>query len=423
MSSTVTNFSSTAVVVPCDRHSCCRLCRRHPVVRRWAAGHPRPGQRGRPRRRWGCRTSTRSAPRRTATTTRRPRTPSPARARRARPPGPDHRRAAARQRGVRRPRAGPARPAADHGRCLPAPAPATRRPATRWPTAATRSAREPATSRSSPPARHLPALQRATGSSRGQQRRRAGPRPEPGRGVDGPQGRQRLHLHASAVATSPRAADAHDRGSRRRFRARRGPRAALAYPEADVNINGDPHAGVTPYQEVRGYVDAHTHGMAFEFLGGKVHCGRPWHEYGAPYALVDCPDHELTQGNGAILESFLSGERQPRPGRLADVQGLAGAELADPRGHLLPVARALLARRAAALRQPAGREQQALPALPAQAQLLRRHGLDPPAGARHVRVPGLHRRPVRRPGQGLLPDREDAVRRRARSSTPGRWPW
>ncbi|WP_183095405.1 hypothetical protein [Nocardioides stalactiti] len=85
------------------------------------------------------------------------------------------------------------------------------------------------------------------------------------------------------------------------------------YPEADINIEGDPHGGVTSYQEVRGYVDAHTHGMAFEFLGGKVHCGRPWHAYGAPYALVDCPDHTLTQGNGAILESFLSGETSHDP--------------------------------------------------------------------------------------------------------------
>ncbi len=85
------------------------------------------------------------------------------------------------------------------------------------------------------------------------------------------------------------------------------------YPEADINITGAPYGGATSYQEVRGYVDAHTHGMAFEFLGGKVHCGRPWHEYGAPYALVDCPDHSLTQGNGAILEAFLSGEASHDP--------------------------------------------------------------------------------------------------------------
>ncbi len=87
------------------------------------------------------------------------------------------------------------------------------------------------------------------------------------------------------------------------------------YPEADINIHGAPFAGVTPYQEVRGYVDGHTHGMAFEFLGGKVHCGRPWHEYGAPYALKDCPDHAVTQGYGAILETFFSGQAEPRPGR------------------------------------------------------------------------------------------------------------
>lgn len=86
-----------------------------------------------------------------------------------------------------------------------------------------------------------------------------------------------------------------------------------AYPEADVNVTGDPFGGATSYQEVRGFVDAHTHGMAFEFLGGKVHCGRPWHEYGAPYALVDCPDHTLTGGKGALLEAVLSGEASHDP--------------------------------------------------------------------------------------------------------------
>lgn len=86
-----------------------------------------------------------------------------------------------------------------------------------------------------------------------------------------------------------------------------------SYPEADINVTGDPFAGETTYQEVRGFVDAHTHGMAFEFLGGSVHCGRPWHAYGAPYALVDCPDHTLTQGKGALLESVLSGETSHDP--------------------------------------------------------------------------------------------------------------
>jgi hypothetical protein len=92
-----------------------------------------------------------------------------------------------------------------------------------------------------------------------------------------------------------------------------GAKGCAAYPEAEVGISGDPHAGITTFQEVRGYVDGHTHGMAFEFLGGKVHCGRPWHKYGAPYALRDCPDHEFTQGSGAILETFFSGEPSHDP--------------------------------------------------------------------------------------------------------------
>ncbi|HEU5038774.1 MAG TPA: hypothetical protein VFT70_17335 [Nocardioides sp.] len=86
-----------------------------------------------------------------------------------------------------------------------------------------------------------------------------------------------------------------------------------AYPESQIDVRGRPHAGVTPYQEVRGYVDAHTHGMAFEFLGGDAHCGKPWDRFGAPYALVDCPDHTATGGYGGVLESVLSGQPHHDP--------------------------------------------------------------------------------------------------------------
>ncbi|HUP98901.1 MAG TPA: hypothetical protein VM093_00410 [Aeromicrobium sp.] len=77
------------------------------------------------------------------------------------------------------------------------------------------------------------------------------------------------------------------------------------WADVSINVTGPAFGGKTPYQEVRGYVDAHTHGMAFEFLGGDAHCGRPWHRYGVAYALKDCPDHYLANGNGAILENFL----------------------------------------------------------------------------------------------------------------------
>ena len=90
-------------------------------------------------------------------------------------------------------------------------------------------------------------------------------------------------------------------------------KACPAYPESQIDVTGAPHTGITRFQEVRGFIDAHTHGMAFEFLGGDVHCGRPWHRYGAPYALVDCPDHTLTGGNGAVLEAALSGEPSHDP--------------------------------------------------------------------------------------------------------------
>ena len=75
------------------------------------------------------------------------------------------------------------------------------------------------------------------------------------------------------------------------------------WPEVRTNVSGRPFRGASNIAEVRGYVDAHTHGMAFEFLGGDVHCGRPWHPYGVAAALVDCPDHRLAKGAGAVLEN------------------------------------------------------------------------------------------------------------------------
>lgn len=79
------------------------------------------------------------------------------------------------------------------------------------------------------------------------------------------------------------------------------------WPEVSVNVTGNPFGGTSSFQEVRGYLDAHTHGMAFEFLGGQLHCGRPWHPYGVTAALVDCPDHTLTAGTGAVIENFMKG--------------------------------------------------------------------------------------------------------------------
>ncbi len=79
------------------------------------------------------------------------------------------------------------------------------------------------------------------------------------------------------------------------------------YPEVEVNVSGGPYKGTSSFQQTFGMTDAHTHGMAFRFLGGELHCGKPWDRYGAPYALVDCEDHEMTDGKGSLVEAALSG--------------------------------------------------------------------------------------------------------------------
>jgi hypothetical protein len=85
------------------------------------------------------------------------------------------------------------------------------------------------------------------------------------------------------------------------------------FPEIDSGISGDVVGGDTPYSEVSGYLEAHLHMMAFEFLGGRARCGRPWHPYGAEYALQGCPEHEIAGGRAAVLETVLSG-RDPVAG-------------------------------------------------------------------------------------------------------------
>ncbi len=78
------------------------------------------------------------------------------------------------------------------------------------------------------------------------------------------------------------------------------------FPESETNVTGVPRRGSTSYTETSGFIDAHMHMMAFEFLGGRAHCGKPWSPWGVEKALVDCPDHYPGQGGGAALENVLS---------------------------------------------------------------------------------------------------------------------
>jgi microsomal dipeptidase-like Zn-dependent dipeptidase len=77
------------------------------------------------------------------------------------------------------------------------------------------------------------------------------------------------------------------------------------FPEVEVNVTGQPFKGPRPTARVRGFIDDHIHLGAFDFLGGRFHCGRPWSPYGVTVALRDCVDH-YPNGAGAVVENFIS---------------------------------------------------------------------------------------------------------------------
>ncbi len=82
--------------------------------------------------------------------------------------------------------------------------------------------------------------------------------------------------------------------------------ACATWPEISTDTSGAP-APVrgNPAGEVEGFFEAHIHGMAFEFLGGELRCGRPWHPYGVEYALPDCREDGQVLNSG--LEALLAG--------------------------------------------------------------------------------------------------------------------
>jgi microsomal dipeptidase-like Zn-dependent dipeptidase len=78
-----------------------------------------------------------------------------------------------------------------------------------------------------------------------------------------------------------------------------------AFPEIEVNVKGQPFKGPRPTARVRGFIDDHIHIGAFQFLGGRFHCGRPWSPYGVTVALSDCADHQ-PDGSAAVVENFFN---------------------------------------------------------------------------------------------------------------------
>src|SRR4051794_13192020 len=80
------------------------------------------------------------------------------------------------------------------------------------------------------------------------------------------------------------------------------------FPESEVGVDGAPSGSPSPWGEISGLLDAHMHWMAFEFLGGRAHCGKPWDRFGITVALVDCPDHSVPGSPGNVLEAALGGK-------------------------------------------------------------------------------------------------------------------
>jgi len=80
-----------------------------------------------------------------------------------------------------------------------------------------------------------------------------------------------------------------------------------AFPESQVGVKGAPSRSKSPWGVVSGLLDAHMHWMAYEFLGGRAHCGKPWDRFGITKALVDCPDHDVPGSPGNVLEAALGG--------------------------------------------------------------------------------------------------------------------
>jgi hypothetical protein len=116
------------------------------------------------------------------------------------------------------------------------------------------------------------------------------------------------------------------------------------YPEISPGATGTPK-GNGNGAPAFGFVDGHMHWMGFELFGGDWHCGRPWHPYGAPYALPDCAANDV--GTNGVVRAIEDGRT---PGEPYDTAGWptfgfwpAANHLADEATYYTSVERAWMA--------------------------------------------------------------------------------
>lgn len=95
-----------------------------------------------------------------------------------------------------------------------------------------------------------------------------------------------------------------------------------SYPEAELNAEVIHEDGPAIYlkdverfskieglgdNDVFGFVDAHSHISAYEFIGGRINYGDPFHRFGVGHALEDCAINHGPQGTLGLLEMATSG--------------------------------------------------------------------------------------------------------------------
>ena len=186
------------------------------------------------------------------------------------------------------------------------------------------------------------------------------------------------------------------------------------YPEIALGVRGAPSTGASSWGEVRGLVDGHMHMMAFEFLGGRIHCGRPWHPYGVASAMVDCPDHE-PGGTGAAAENALSygdpTHRHDTTGWPTFKDWPSYPSLTHEQSYYRWLERSWRAGQRVFVNLLVDN------AVLCDLYPLKKNSCNEMDGvrlqARRIHeLRGLHRRPERRPGQGLVPDRRHRPTRR-----------
>jgi len=78
------------------------------------------------------------------------------------------------------------------------------------------------------------------------------------------------------------------------------------FPESEVNATGSVLIDGDSTSPVWGIADSHIHITAYEFIGGKINHGEPFHRFGITHALDDCMPIHGPYGTTAFMENILS---------------------------------------------------------------------------------------------------------------------